>query len=53
MPDSSVYRIGEPTTTREEAYLLCSEYRGMDVGLQIYDDKGEGHIDNGKLKPIE
>lgn len=53
MPDSCIYQIGDPTTDREDAFILCSEYRGMDVGVQIYDDKGDTHIVGGILKPME
>lgn len=52
MPDSCMYQIGDPTTDRQSAFILCSEYRGMDVGVQIFDDKGEGHIIEGRLKKI-
>ncbi len=50
MIDSCMYQIGEDAPDREAAFVLCSEYRGMDVGVQIFDDKGETHIIGGKLK---
>ncbi len=53
MPDSCIYQIGAPTSDRESAFVLCSEYRGMDVGIQIFNDKGEPQIFGGKLKPID
>lgn len=52
MPDSCIYQIGDPTTDRESAFILCSEYRGMDVEVQIFDDQGKCHIINGKLKEL-
>ena len=50
MLDSCIYQIGEDVPTRENAFTLCSEYRGMDAPIQIFDDQGRGHIINGKLK---
>jgi hypothetical protein len=53
MIDSCVYHIGEDTDTREDALMLCSEYKGMDVMVQIFDDKGDTHIIDGKLKDLQ
>jgi hypothetical protein len=50
MLDSCIYQIGEDVPDREDAFTLCSEYRGMDAPIQIFDDQGCGHIINGKLK---
>ena len=50
MPDSCMYQIGDPTIDRESAFILCAEYRGMEVGIQIFNDKGEPQIFGGKLK---
>lgn len=50
MLDSCVYQIGKDVPAREDAFILCSEYRGMDAPIQIFDDQGNEHIINGQLK---
>jgi hypothetical protein len=50
MLDSCIYQIGEDVPAREDAFTLCSEYRGMDAPIQIFDDQGKEHIINGQLK---
>ena len=48
--DSVIYQIGEDTPDRMVAYGYCKEYIGN--LLQIFDDKGETHIIDKKLKEI-
>lgn len=48
--DSIIYQIGEPTSDRMVAYGYCKEYIGN--LLQIFDDKGEPHIIDKKIKEI-
>ena len=50
MIDSCVYQIKDEVDTREEALELCDNYRGMDHGVQIFDDKNEAQLEEGKLK---
>lgn len=50
MIDSCTYQIGGDVAKCEAAFALCQEYREMDAPIQIFDDKGECHIIDGKLK---
>jgi dTMP kinase len=50
--DSLVYQIGEDAPTVDEAIILCSRFRGMDHGVQIFNDKGIGLVKNGKINGI-
>jgi len=52
MIDSCIYHIGEDTPDREDAFHLCSEYIGMDAPVQIFDEHGNNHIIDGRLKDI-
>lgn len=52
MIDSCVYQIGEDTPDRDLAHFYCSEYSDEMQPVQIFDDKGEEHIIDGKLKKI-
>lgn len=50
MIDSCVYHINKKdVSTVEEAIMLCSEYRDMDHEVQIFNDRNEGLIKNGRI----
>jgi len=48
--DSCVYYIGQDTPDRMLAFAYCQEYANDSQPVQIFDDKGERHIIEGKLK---
>ena len=50
--DSGIYQIGEDTPHRMVAVDYCQEYESEMQPVQIFDDKGECHIIDGKLKPL-
>ncbi|MEI8008151.1 MAG: hypothetical protein WCI00_01545 [bacterium] len=50
--DSIIHQIGEDVPDRQAALILCAEYRGMDVKVQIFDDKGDYHIIDKQLKEV-
>lgn len=50
MLDSCIYQIGDDTPDRLTALLYCQEYANEMQLVQIFDDQGETHIVNGKLK---
>lgn len=50
--DSCIYQIGEETPKRMLAWAYCEAYGGATQTVQIFDDKGECHIIDGKLKKI-
>ncbi len=54
MLDSIPYQIGEDTPNRIIALGYCQEYNTSEMQpIQIFDDKGEEHVINGKLKEIQ
>lgn len=50
--DSCIYQIGKETPKRMLAWAYCEAYGGPIQSVQIFDDKGECHIIDGKLKKI-
>ena len=54
MIDSCVYQIGEDVSDRMVALAYCKEYSTSEMQpVQIFDDKGEPHIIEGKLKSLD
>lgn len=52
MIDSCLYQIGgkdKDVDTIDKALELCSEYQGMDHGVQIFDEHNNGLIQDGKI----
>ena len=51
MIDSCSYQIGDDVPDRMIAFGYCQQYNTSEMQpIQIFDDKGEGHIVKGRLK---
>lgn len=50
MIDSCTYQIGDDTPDLMVAFGYCEEYSADQQPVQIFDDRGECHIIEGKLK---
>lgn len=51
--DSILYQIGKDVLDRMIAFRYCEEYKSEIQEVQIFDDNGEPHIIEGKLKEID
>ena len=49
--DLILHQIGEDTPDRNVAFGYCEEYQN-EMFVQIFDDQGQCHIVDGKLKKI-
>ena len=53
MIDSCVYQIGDEIPDLLIAFQYCEEFSNEMQPVQIFNDKGEAQIINGKLKEVQ